>query len=802
MEHERLTLQAIREIDELCDHFEDAWKSNAPVEIDSIMSSYKGSERLTLLRELVATDIYYRWRNGETVDAASYEAQLGPDAAIFDEVIESLDRQALSTAHGPLSSVEQQRRASGSHDAFPAQLGRYQIVDRVGKGAFGVVYRATDVDLKRTVAIKCPRQPKLRSNQRWESFRREAELAAKITHPHVVGIYDLGRDANGQPFIVMEYVAGQSLKERLRAGPLRHDLAVTIATVLVESLRHVHGQGLVHRDLKPANVILDQADMPHIADLGLALDLQEDQVMGLAGTVAYMAPEQLQPDPASLDHRCDIWAVGTMLYEMLTGQRPFGASQSEPLRAQILNDVPPNVRELDQRIPVWLSRICKKCLEKDPALRYQSAAELLAELRQEGRSTVGYGAAATAVVAALSLMAVVYGVSKIPSATVSKRGTVTTGSTPVTASETDHPASHDSSTLGHVQPLEVPDSEDDVQDRPWIVADARFGSLQDAVAAAAEQDARVIIVDSDDVVPVEPIDLEGLSIEISAADGRRPILELAGSNHVRMMMGHGNVTLRGLTIRRGGFTGDRVVRADTPCLVQVATRGKVTGIRCLFQCSTGQRSSCIVARGASCEFQDCEFVNPDGSAVNWTPGANNSCEFDNCYLDAKLAVMQAVMANNSELRATNCTVSSGELMVVMGLQNVSITDPIRLAIVNCLIDVDTVLHCVIPRLRPSDGDATGTARERLRWAGDHNVFHAPLAFLQCNFGGASTDGNVKDIASWDAFWSMESRSVRVEPVPRSLFDDETLDQRNKLRAGIESIHGIDVGADPTKMLSR
>ncbi|MCA8920167.1 MAG: serine/threonine protein kinase, partial [Planctomycetes bacterium] len=261
---------------------------------------------------------------------------------------------------------------------------RLQLLGSLGEGGMGAVYRAYDKLLRRVVALKLIRPERLGSNARrvLQRFEREAQVMARIRHPNCVAIHSAG-ELRGQPFLLMEYVRGESLMERIeREGPLDPAQVAAWGRDLALGLQSCHGAGVVHRDVKPANVLLDGAGCPRLTDFGIALDADARTKLtaeaGAIGTLAYMPPEQALGRPA--DARADVYALGASLFEALTGRLVFPAEQPLLLLHQIANERAPAAQALRPELPLDLSRIVGKCLEKDPDDRYPSAAALAADL--------------------------------------------------------------------------------------------------------------------------------------------------------------------------------------------------------------------------------------------------------------------------------------------------------------------------------------------------------------------------------------------------------------------------------------
>ncbi|HEX7185776.1 MAG TPA: tetratricopeptide repeat protein [Thermoanaerobaculia bacterium] len=264
--------------------------------------------------------------------------------------------------------------------------GRYRIQERIGKGGMGVVYRALDMQLGLCVALKVLRSDFSGDGQLKERFRRELILARQVTHRNAVRIHDIGQDGD-LLFLTMDYVAGQSLRALLRKeGPLSAERAAAILRQLALALEVAHEEGVVHRDLKPANVLIDTTERAYVTDFGVARSLNSPGVTRagtVIGTLDYLSPEQAGGE--EVDARSDLYALGILLFEMLTGELPFAGSSAAETLAQRLTGATRDLQALRRDVPPRLAAIARRLLERDPARRFQSARELIDALDGNGR---------------------------------------------------------------------------------------------------------------------------------------------------------------------------------------------------------------------------------------------------------------------------------------------------------------------------------------------------------------------------------------------------------------------------------
>lgn len=278
-----------------------------------------------------------------------------------------------------------QEGAATEREVLPRNLGDYQLLEVLGVGGMGVVYRALQISLDRLVAVKMIHPGLFLREDERRRFRAEAEAAARIRHPDIVAIHDVG-ECEGQPFFVMELVEGQSLDALLRDGPLDPERAARSLSAVAEAIHEAHVQGVLHRDLKPSNLVLDRQDRLRILDFGLAkrtTDEADPSVSGVAvGSPSYMPPEQALGQTARTDARSDVYSLGAVLYEMLTGRPPFRAASLVETLQLVVEQPPVPPRSFNSRLPQALETITLKALAKDPASRYESAQALALDLQR------------------------------------------------------------------------------------------------------------------------------------------------------------------------------------------------------------------------------------------------------------------------------------------------------------------------------------------------------------------------------------------------------------------------------------
>jgi non-specific serine/threonine protein kinase/serine/threonine-protein kinase len=370
-DHEALRPSLARRVDGLCNRFEQAWKEGRPPVIEDYLAEAPQPERAVLLRELIALDMAYRRRAGEQPQAAAYHAR-------FPELAQGLSRTDADTP-GPAAPT------AGPGTAGRPTVPGYEILRELGRGGMGVVYQARQVSLNRSVALKVILAGPHAGGEQKARFRIEAEAVARLQHPNIVQIHEVG-EHDGHAYLALEFVDGDNLARRQAGTPLPPAPAARLVETLALAVDYAHRHGVVHRDLKPANVLLTADGTPKVTDFGLAkrldVDVGRTRSGDVLGTPSYMAPEQASGEGKLIGSAADVYALGAILYECLTGRPPFRGATVLATLWQVGTQEPVPPGRLQPGLPCDLETICLKCLHKEPARRYPSAAALAEDLRR------------------------------------------------------------------------------------------------------------------------------------------------------------------------------------------------------------------------------------------------------------------------------------------------------------------------------------------------------------------------------------------------------------------------------------
>jgi serine/threonine protein kinase len=381
----------------LCQDQRERWRRGERALVESYLKSHtelQTNEKLLL--DFILAEYMLRQDMGDQPTTTEYlerfpnlAKQLGDLFEVLD-AIEDTAPFSTNVDEARLSTFDQIAEPDSVGGGAPAAMlrpsndfGEYELIEEIARGGMGVVYKARQRKLDRIVALKMIRADQFDSRSAVLRFQNEAQAAAKLDHPGIVAIFDVG-DLDGQPYLSMAYIDGEDLAARICHGRMGPQEAARIVRDVSQAIQHAHERGIVHRDLKPPNILLDASDRPRVTDFGLARRV--DVPTGLSidgsiiGTPSYMSPEQASGQTSRVGPACDIYSLGAVLFHLLTGRPPFvGANLLEIIR-QVCEKPAESPRAIDSSVPVALERVCLKCLAKEPEQRYATAGAVAVDL--------------------------------------------------------------------------------------------------------------------------------------------------------------------------------------------------------------------------------------------------------------------------------------------------------------------------------------------------------------------------------------------------------------------------------------
>jgi hypothetical protein len=664
------------------------------------------------------------------------------------------------------------------------RLGHYEVQEVVGRGGMGIVLRAFDRRLHRVVAIKVMAAQLATSATARRRFTREARAVAAVSHDHVVTVYAVEED-DRLPHIVMQYVAGASLQERLdRSGPQPLTEILRIGMQTAAGLAAAHAQGLVHRDVKPANILLENGvERVKLTDFGLARaadDASLTQSGAVAGTPAFMSPEQAEGK--QVDHRSDLFSLGSVLYAMCTGRPPFRAGTSMGVLKRVCEQTPAPIRETNPAVPDWLVAVVEKLHAKEPEARFQSAAEV-AEVLGRYLAHVQHPTV-------VPLPAIVRSANRPPSGPWQSYRNWWAPAAAVLVGLFAALGTTEATGVTNIRAMVIrmftpegtlvveTDAVPPTAEREAFVllggqgsAERKFDTLAAAVVAAEDGD--TIEVRGNGPFFSDSINLGQTALTIRAAQGFRPVIKLDPKNRdggnllddgtalSTLFVSNAPLVLEGLELQRMFQDPPN----DGTWRVLVYSFAPLYAANCRFVST--QINNCISAVTPICELRNCEFLGRDGSTLIWSARTLSArLVIDNCVNSAGPIIMgYDTDTRDIQLTRNTLVTAHASLRLTLDLEDwhqVRKADgQLRAEVSGNVFDAGLVYLQLALYNAVSSAEGKAFVTERVGWQGQWNLFARDGAYLHGSGKGLEATKPIKSLANWKQFWgSPETGSIK------------------------------------------